>query len=174
LTLPPLSESETRNYLRSRLQVAGYRGPDLFSDGVVSTIARLSGGLSRRINILADKTLLAAFGARTHNLSIAHVKAAAQDAEMTPAHSAGNNLRTWGWATAGIFAGLVLLAFIAWKGMRESVSTGQAMHGTLGENLQPAELAAASLPHSKKRTTGKIRATLAHEDTHENNPPGNS
>jgi type II secretory pathway predicted ATPase ExeA len=114
LTLPPLSENDTRNYLRSRLQVAGYRGPDLFSDTVVRNIARLSGGLSRRINILADKTLLAAYGEKTHNISVAHVKAAAKDAEMAAASSPRLKLRRWGWAMAGVTAGLSLLAYLSW------------------------------------------------------------
>ncbi len=114
LTLPPLSESDTRNYLRSRLQVAGYRGPDLFSNAVVKTIARFSGGLSRRINILADKSLLAAYGDETHNLSVAHVKAAAKDAEMQSARLPPIKLRRWGWAMAGVTAGLTLLAYLSW------------------------------------------------------------
>lgn len=114
LTLPPLSENDTRDYLRSRLQVAGYRGPDLFSDAVVRNIARLSGGLSRRINVLADKTLLAAYGEKTHNLGVAHVKAAAKDAEMGSANSPAHKPRRWGWAMAGVTAGLSLLAYLSW------------------------------------------------------------
>lgn len=125
LTLPPLSENDTRNYLRSRLQVAGYRGPDLFPDAVVKTIARLSGGLSRRINILADKTLLAAYAERTHNLSVAHVKAAAQDAEIGSANTSLAPLRTWGWAIAGITAGISLLAYVGWHALGVQVAPDQ-------------------------------------------------
>ncbi len=115
LKLAPLSESETAAYLRRRLQVAGYRGPDLFPAAVVREIARLSGGLSRRINILADKALLAAFGESTHNLTPAHIQAAARDAEILPATPAKKpGLRQWGWAMAGVTAGLSLLVYFSW------------------------------------------------------------
>jgi type II secretory pathway predicted ATPase ExeA len=113
LTLPPLNEIETGLYLRSRLQKAGYRGPDLFSASVVKRIARLSNGLSRRINILADKTLLAAFGSNTHNLQPGHVNAAARDAEMATPKPALARRFTWGWVMTGLVAGLSLLAFIS-------------------------------------------------------------
>ena len=50
---------EVREYLMFRMRAAGYRGPDLFSDDVVKMIARGSGGLTRRINLIADKGLQA-------------------------------------------------------------------------------------------------------------------
>ncbi|HSW52880.1 MAG TPA: AAA family ATPase, partial [Sulfuricaulis sp.] len=53
LNLSPLSEAEVADYLRARLAVAGYRGPDLFSPPLIARMAQLSGGLSRRINVLA-------------------------------------------------------------------------------------------------------------------------
>ena len=59
--LSPLKPDEIRDYLNFRLRAAGYRGPDLFSPAIVNAIARASGGLTRRINLIADKALLAAF-----------------------------------------------------------------------------------------------------------------
>jgi MSHA biogenesis protein MshM len=102
LTLPPLSEAETNDYLRSRLQIAGYRGPDLFSKAVVRRIATLSDGLSRRINILADKTLLAAYGNNTHNIRPDHVIAAAKDAEIATSRKPRGNTRNWVGALTGV------------------------------------------------------------------------
>ena len=84
LNLSPLTESEVADYLRARLTVAGYRGPDLFSTALITRMAQLSGGLSRRINVLADKTLLAAYAGQTHTLTPAHLDAAAGDAEIHP------------------------------------------------------------------------------------------
>ena len=60
LYLSPLNESEVADYLRARLAVAGYRGPDLFPAALITRLTRLSAGLSRRTNVLADNTLLAA------------------------------------------------------------------------------------------------------------------
>ncbi|MGQ0750063.1 MAG: AAA family ATPase, partial [Betaproteobacteria bacterium] len=80
--LGPLSASETREYLMFRLRAAGYRGPDLFSGKVVNCIARASRGLTRRINLIADKALLAAFSENTHTVRLAHVKDAVRDSEF--------------------------------------------------------------------------------------------
>ena len=77
--LPPLTEKDVHDYIIFRLQAAGYRGPDLFSRRVVDHITRASKGLTRRINILADKTLLAAFADGTHNVSLKHAKTAVRD-----------------------------------------------------------------------------------------------
>ena len=117
LNLSPLTEAEVAEYLRARLAVAGYRGPDLFSAALIAQLTRLSGGLSRRINVLADKTLLAAYAGQTHTLTGAHLDAAAGDAEIrSPAQTAPTpRLPRWAWLSAGLAAGLGLLAFVAWQ-----------------------------------------------------------
>jgi type II secretory pathway predicted ATPase ExeA len=120
LNLSPLTESEVSDYLRARLAVAGYRGPDLFAPALIRRMRQLSGGLSRRINILADKTLLAAYAGQTHTLTLAHLDAAAGDAEM-PAGlqrlAASPRGHRWAWLSAGLAVGLGLLAFVAWQAM---------------------------------------------------------
>jgi len=117
LNLSPLGEKEVGAYLRARLAVAGYRGPDLFSPALIARMTRLSNGLSRRINVLADKTLLAAYAEQTHNLEPRHLEAAAGDAEMKPTAAVPVWQRLssrWIWLAAGLIAVLGLLAFIAW------------------------------------------------------------
>jgi type II secretory pathway predicted ATPase ExeA len=118
LNLSPLAQTEVAAYLRARLAVAGYRGPDLFPSTLVSRITHLSGGLSRRINVLADKTLLAAYAGQTHTLTTAHLEAAANDADMQPPQSQSAPhpaLHRWVWPGVGLAAALGLLAFIAWQ-----------------------------------------------------------
>ena len=56
----PLLQPEVAKYLDFRMRAAGYRGPEVFTARAASMLARASGGLTRRINILADKALLAA------------------------------------------------------------------------------------------------------------------
>ena len=117
LCLPPLNESEVADYLRARLAVAGYRGPDLFSPALIARLTRLSGGLSRRINVLADKTLLAAYAGQTHTLTLAHLDAAAGDADMQQAASAPPGRprkQHWGWLSAGA-AALGVLGWVMWQ-----------------------------------------------------------
>jgi MSHA biogenesis protein MshM len=81
--LEPLSEGEIREYLMFRMRAAGYRGPDLFSNSVVAQIARTSLGLTRRVNLIADKALLAAFSENTHTVRPKHIEAAVRDSEFS-------------------------------------------------------------------------------------------
>lgn len=84
--LEPLTAPETREYLMFRLRAAGYRGPDLFTDAIVREIARITGGLTRRINLITDKALLAAFSENTHSIRQKHVDAAIRDSEFAQKH----------------------------------------------------------------------------------------
>ena len=80
--LPPLTPAEISEYLMFRLRAVGYRGPDLFSAGVIRHIAKASAGLTRRVNLIADKALLAAFSENTHTVQGKHVAAAIRDSEF--------------------------------------------------------------------------------------------
>ncbi len=80
--LAPLTEPEIRAYLNFRLRAAGYRGPELFGKRACRKIARASEGLIRRINILGDKCLLAAFAAGVHDISVKYVQVAIRDTEF--------------------------------------------------------------------------------------------
>ena len=55
--LNPLTPEEVSDYLRHRLKAAGCPAPQVFSKAAENLIAKASGGLTRRINILADKAL---------------------------------------------------------------------------------------------------------------------
>ena len=101
--LDPLNTTDLRAYLDFRMRQAGYKGPDVFSVGAVREIARASIGLTRRVNIIADKALLAAYTEQKHEISARHVFAAAQDSEFTDI--VPRNL--WGMGLAGI--GLLVL-----------------------------------------------------------------
>jgi len=59
--LYPLSEDETRAYIRHRLKVAASDGSVRFTVGACRLIHRYSGGLPRLINVACDATLLAGF-----------------------------------------------------------------------------------------------------------------
>jgi len=80
--LAPLPPRDVRDYVNFRLRAAGYHGPDLFGAEALRLIAEASEGLTRRINIYADKTLLAAFAAGTHTVSADHARAAISDTQI--------------------------------------------------------------------------------------------
>lgn len=82
--LDPLGPAEVAQYVDFRLRAAGYRGPTIFSPAAIGRISAASGGLSRRINVLADKAMLAAYSQNLHQISPRHVDLAIRDAEYPP------------------------------------------------------------------------------------------
>ena len=99
--LRPLAGRDASEYLNFRLRAAGYRGPDLFSKAVAKELNRHAQGLIRRLNVLADKTLLAAYADDTHTVTRGHVRRAARD------RADGRRApRRWVW---GLSMALVLL-----------------------------------------------------------------
>ena len=74
--LDPLSPEESSAYVRHRLRVAGATR-DVFSNGALSEINRLSGGVPRLINIISDRALLGAFTEDRHLVSASVVRRAA-------------------------------------------------------------------------------------------------
>ncbi|HEX9182946.1 MAG TPA: AAA family ATPase [Burkholderiales bacterium] len=80
----PLSQEEVANYLTFRMRAAGYRGPDVFAPDAIGRITRASAGLTRRINILADKALLAAFSEGKHAVTAREARVAIADSEFAP------------------------------------------------------------------------------------------
>jgi len=144
--LDPLNTTDIRAYLNFRMRQAGYKGPDVFSVGAVREIARASLGLTRRINIIADKALLAAYTEQTHDISARHVLAAAKDAEFidfVPRKPWGMGLGALGLLALGIGIGM---AFSAW--FKQSPSMPLAPAAPQAAPLAPAPLPApiASIP----------------------------
>ena len=81
--LMPLNRTEIRDYLNTRIRTSGFRGNDLFSSAAIRALERRSRGLLRRINILADKALLAAFARGERQVRARHVRMAARDSEFS-------------------------------------------------------------------------------------------
>ncbi|MFM1894961.1 MAG: hypothetical protein RLZZ385_35 [Pseudomonadota bacterium] len=120
--LPPLTAGETGEYMRYRLQAAGCPCPQVFSPEAEKLIARVSGGLTRRINILADKALLAAYAesataTRPRNVQSSyepvvkkrHVRAAIKDSDYR---------RPWfgrlQWLGASTFVLAIIMGLLMW------------------------------------------------------------
>jgi len=80
----PLTAAEAGKYISFRMRAAGYKGPEVFTPAAVNSIARASSGLTRRINVLCDKSLLAAFAAGSHAITPRQVRAAVADSEFAP------------------------------------------------------------------------------------------
>ncbi len=106
--LRPMPKKDIGDYLNFRLRAAGYHGPDVFTERCISMITSVSEGLTRRINILADKTLLAAYADGTYTVEPRHVTAAIEDSDFS-------RPRWWSRALAWVLGGSVAAAALAFS-----------------------------------------------------------
>jgi type II secretory pathway predicted ATPase ExeA len=114
--LDPFGSADIREYLNARLRACGYRRGELFTPGAVRAIGWHSRGLVRRINILADKSLLAAYADNAPTVAVRHVRLASQDSEFT-----GSRRQLW-FGAGAIVAGVALLTLVLWSWQQRAVT----------------------------------------------------
>jgi len=149
----PLSEPEVAKYVSFRMRAAGYRGPDVFALGALVRVARASGGLTRRINILADKSLLAAFTQNVHAVTERHVRAAIADSEFARLR------RPW---RPAVYAGAALAA---------GVLIGAAVHWAFFSRAIKLEAPAAQIPAIPPAQAARVPIAAAIEPEPPPQPP---
>ena len=138
--LAPLPHEEAVAYIDHRLRAAGWRGSKLFSAKALKLLIQASGGRARRINLLADKSLLAAYAQNAHCVDVQHVKVALAELQGDPvAAPTPSRWRALAWASGGLALGLGLAA-LAW-GLRGERPQAQPQSG-----LPPPVALAAPAP----------------------------
>lgn len=108
--LHPMDREGLSGYLAHRLLVAGYHGKPLFTKEALEGLYRASRGIPRLINILAHKTLMAAYGRGSSNIVNEHVSLAAQDTEGVEVRDPIDPK----WLSIGLGAATVLAALFAY------------------------------------------------------------
>jgi MSHA biogenesis protein MshM len=148
----PLSTPEVAKYLSFRMRAAGYRGPDVFKPRAVSLLARAADGLTRRINILADKALLSAFTDNGHAVTERHVRAAVRDSEFAAVRKARPRALYVGAAALAAGVAIGLAAQQAWT-PKPAAPVVQAVEAPT--TVQTVEAAPARLrPDQARRIEG--------------------
>lgn len=110
-TVPRLPPALLNDYLACRLAAAGRMAPLVFTPAALRQLARASQGIVRRINILADKALLAAYADDAQEIHARHVRLAIADSPFRPAPwHAGKPL-----AIALVALMLLLAATLLWQ-----------------------------------------------------------
>ncbi|VAW47826.1 hypothetical protein MNBD_GAMMA03-1935 [hydrothermal vent metagenome] len=71
--IPALSPEEVCSYLNYRVRKASYEGLDIFDLNVSKEIYRLSGGIPRTINMIADKLLMSAYSSDDTKVTKKHI-----------------------------------------------------------------------------------------------------
>ena len=79
--LRAMNANEVQQYIHHRLQVAGYRGAELFPVRICQKIARVSQGVPRLVNILCHKMLMVAYGQGHYEMTVKILYAAVKDTE---------------------------------------------------------------------------------------------
>ena len=82
-TIGALSRDELHYYLNHRLVVAGYQGGRLFSPRALRLMRHKTNGIPRLVNVLAHKSLMAAYGKGKRIVGSAEVASASQDTGAT-------------------------------------------------------------------------------------------
>ena len=106
--LMPLNKIETAAYVRHRLLCAGLSRP-LFNRDALKVVHRLSKGVPRLINIICERSLLAAYAQEYEQISAKLVRKAAKEA------IGQKSVRGWKWSLAVsssfLVSGLVIFVF---------------------------------------------------------------
>lgn len=80
--LGPMGRGDFERYLRHRLAVAGWRGPDPFTFLARRMLWWACRGVPRRANILAHKCLMLAYGEGGHRVGLRHAWYALRDSRL--------------------------------------------------------------------------------------------
>ena len=108
--LAPLSRDESREYVRHRMKVAGApRNP--FRRAALRALYQRSGGIPRLINIIADRSLAAAYASEKAYVTERMVNRAAQ--EVRPSEARVQSIQ-WPGVAAAAAALLLVLALVVW------------------------------------------------------------
>jgi MSHA biogenesis protein MshM len=160
--LLPLPPRDIKDYVDFRLRAAGYKGPDLFTPESLKLIAEASEGLTRRINIYCDKTLLAAFASGTHTVTPDLVRAAITDTQIVAPDQYKKRSSLWLAVAASLVAGIIV-GFLAGR-----ATAPQMLAPTITEsiaNKKPTPDATAPTPAITNPTAAADTAKDAPKET---------
>lgn len=101
--IAPLTKDDMAFYISHRLNVAGFAGSRLFTRGALRRLYRASGGIPRLVNILAHKSLMAAYGEGRQQVGAANVRVAVLD-------TFPKKPRSWLWKITG--GAILVVAFV--------------------------------------------------------------
>lgn len=137
--LEPLTQTETEAYVQHRLRVAGATRP-IFTAAACRELYRLSAGIPRIINVLADRALLGAFTSEATEIDRQLVRRAAaevygDDPDMARPWQVGLKLA----AAAGMAALLIGVAvFVSWRLLENPGSPATAGGDVAAPQVAPA------------------------------------
>ncbi len=117
----PLGFDETVAYVQHRLGVASDgRATQLFTRSALARLHGYAKGVPRLVNMIAHRSLLAAFVARERQITAATVRRAYREIEAVPLRQVGR-VRRVGWAAAALVVGVgIASAGVPWLAARRA------------------------------------------------------
>ncbi len=151
--LQGLDEAETAAYVLHRLTLAGWQGTPPFDAGALKALHTLSGGVPRRINLLADRTLLALYARGNDRADRALLQGVARELAGEPAQASIPQQRWPLLAAAGLLLAGAAVAGSWWmtrsnpaSAERAGVQAGSSAPPSSPTGPPPAPDAPAVLP----------------------------
>ena len=106
-TIRPLTKKECVEYIRHRLDMAGGKGKNFFTNAALALIVEEAEGIPRRLNILCDNALVTAFGYEKTQVTATMAKEVINDLTGRPSPSL--------WKLVPLGAGsLILVLALVW------------------------------------------------------------
>ncbi|WP_257572681.1 ExeA family protein [Janthinobacterium sp. UMAB-56] len=150
--VPRLPPALLDDYLACRLAAAGRAVPLVFTPAALRQLAHAAQGIVRRVNILADKALLAAFADDAQEISARHVRLAIADSPFyRPPWHAGKSL-----ARALSAVMLLLAAALLWQWLASSQGQTAGAAAIAPPSSQPSN----AIPHADARLQAAAPPTL--------------
>ncbi|MFN8008871.1 MAG: AAA family ATPase [Terriglobia bacterium] len=81
--LEPLSLAETRDYIKTRLEIAGLPDQQIFPSSVITEIYRFSSGIPRLINTISDNALLTSYACDCDQVTTEIIMEVVEDLELS-------------------------------------------------------------------------------------------
>ena len=173
--LKPFKNNDIRDYINTRLRACGYRTGELFSPSAIIEIERYSQGLLRRINILADKSLLAAYAATCQLVTKSHVTQAARDSEFAVGITKASRRRNYLLGTLAVAAAVIVsIVIVLWTGSDETKVTGSVKAAPEVEDVPASNDKGAVVPFESRvkeivsTSTPAVEQEVAIAETGEN------
>jgi MSHA biogenesis protein MshM len=112
-TLQLMDGDQVYQYVRHRMNVAGYRGADLFDRKCCSLLFKASKGTPRIVNVLCHKALMLAYGEGMQKITPIHVELSIKDTE---AASQTNHVLLKSSVSVVVVMLTFSFAYFAWMG----------------------------------------------------------
>ncbi len=153
-TILPLTEKESLEYIRYRLQKAGAAASSIFTRYALPAIIRKAKGIPRTINILCDNALITGFGYRKRQVTRGIVREIIHDFDGVKWPSGGR------WWFPALSALTIFLIAMAWIIPNHDVVRSRLKPVTVSQQKKPDAAMKAVIPVAENKPAEEEQSAL--------------